>query len=104
MLCMIPVGMSTYIKFNYQIGKSSKSDIKSVASGLIFFLCGGVTPSESVNNLFSYDSDLVYCDEAKKPVYPGQKPVAFMKRLVQLFTAPGYWIFDGTGEIGKPAA
>ena len=23
-----------------------------------------------------------------------------MRRLVELFTAPGDWIFDGTGEIG----
>ena len=95
--------MSDYVKFNSQTGKSSKSDIESVANGLIFFLCGGVTPSESVNNLFSYDGDPLYCDETRKPVYPGQKPVAFMKRLVELFTAPGDWIFDGTGEIGKPA-
>ena len=33
-------------------------------------------------------------------MYSGQKPVAFMKRLVELFTTPGDWIFDGTAEIG----
>ena len=37
-------------------------------------------------------------------MYPNQKPVAFMKRLVELFTTPGDWIFDGTGEVGEPSA
>lgn len=71
--------------------KSSNSGIESVTSG---FLCG-----ELPVILFSNGSDPLYCDDARKPVYPNQKPVAFMKRLVELFTTPGDWIFDKIGKL-----
>jgi len=50
--------------------------------------------------MFSFAKDSPYLDE-EKVVFPEQKPIAFMMRLVELFTVEEDWIFDESGGLGK---
>lgn len=73
------------------------------AHGLVLLRCGGESMlNDHASNIFLYDSEPLYVDEGThKPLNYTQKPVAFLSRLIQLFTSPGDWVLDGLSGTGK---
>ena len=54
------------------------------------------------SNILIFENDPLYVDEGThKAMNSSQKPVAFSDRLIQLFTSPGDWVFDGLSGTGK---
>ena len=53
-------------------------------------------------NFFCHEMDNPVIDDAAgKAVNIFQKPLEFMMELIGLYSAPGDWIFDGLGGIGR---
>ena len=65
--------------------------------------CGGERIlNDSCSNVFVYDSDQPCIDKATNAtVNTQQRPVEFLRRLVELFTDPGDWVLDGLSGTGK---
>lgn len=75
--------------------------LKQGAYGLVFLACGGASPNEVSSNAFTFMRDELYIDEVtKKPIDKYQKPVDFLARMIELFTAPDDWVFDGFCKSG----
>ena len=50
---------------------------------------------------FTYVRDEFYVDESsEKPADKHQKPVDFLARMLELFTSPDDWVFDGVCKSG----
>ena len=70
---------------------------------IVLVQCGGeINLNDSCPNVFVYDSDPPCIVKATNTtVNIRQRPVEFLKRLVELFTDPGDWVLDGLSETGK---
>lgn len=79
----------------------SKS-LRNEANGLVFVRCGGEELlNDSSSNTFIYECDPPCLDKGtNKPINSRQRPVAFLERLIDLFTSPGDWILDGLSGTG----
>ena len=73
-----------------------------VTIGLVIGQVGALTalPTDH-DNYFVQPMDQLYCDSATgKAVCEGQKPVALMTELINLYTTPRDWVFSSPSEIG----
>ena len=89
--------------FLEHIGKSqAPKSLTDEACGLVLLRCGGEKQlNDRASNLFIYDCDEPCLDKGTgKEVNSRQRPVAFLQRLIELFTNSGDWILDGLSGTG----
>ena len=71
---------------------------------LVVLFEGGTTQNVNSNckNLFICIKDIPYInDTTKRPLCPNQKPIKFLKRIIELFSEEDDRIIDVTPRIGK---
>ena len=86
------------------VGSSSVpgSDLDEITNGIVVAKMGNPGPlSMKHGNFFTAKADSFVRDIATKEViYAGQKPLSLYMELIQVFSRPSDWIFNGPTGIG----
>ena len=98
--CIITVFI-TFFVFYYNLERSTTTckRLLETTYGLVVVYCGNPAPlSQTAENCFRF-----LCDSISEDVQSNssQKPVAFFKRLTELFTATEDWVLDGLSGTGR---
>ena len=94
--------MSLMFYLNTLDTASTAKNLDEVTIGLVVGQVGTppALPREH-SNYFLHPMDQWYYDSAtSKPVCEGQKPIALITELVELYTTPKDWVFSSPSEIG----
>ena len=69
---------------------------------LVVLFEGGTTQNVYSKNLLICIKDIPYInDTTKRPMCPNQKPIKFLKRIIELFSEEDDGIIDVTPRLGK---
>ena len=76
--------------------------LEEITIGIVIARMGNPGPlSRKHGNCFTAKIDPWITDVAtKETIYAGQKPVTLLKQLIEVFSRPGDWIFNGPTGIG----
>lgn len=93
---------ATFIKNLFLIGKT-RDTLDEAAIGMVILRFGQILQlGQYHTNFFCHEMDCPVIDDATgKPVNILQKPLKLMSELIELYSAPGDWIFDGLGGLGE---
>lgn len=78
------------------------TELDEIAVGLVVGRSGQPIPLSKPNgNVFLHKTDYHVLDKAtNKHVYRDQKPLSFIKEVIEIYSSPGDWILAGPTGIG----